>query len=182
MLLSVRRLVVTIGVVCACVLGVGVSSAFAENRPGWEVFGRMGPTVLAPGSEGELALYLYNVGAASEAEGPTVVDTMPAGLEAVVSSLSPECSGTTEVVTCTHGPLPPAGAPEIIGIPVRAMAGASGEALDRVMVSGGGALASTPATVPVRFGRRRRGWGLQRPICGYRMLMGRGYAGGFPSL
>ncbi len=163
MLLSVRRLVVTVGVVCTCALGVGVSGAVAEEaHPGWQVFGRMTPTVLAPGGEGKLALYVYNVGAVSEAEGPTVVDTMPAGLEAVVANLSPECSGTSEVVTCTSGPLRPAEGPETIGIPVRATADASGEALDHVTMSGGGALALTTGTVPIRFSTTSPGLGFAK--------------------
>ncbi len=189
MFLSVRKLMLVAGVGCACALSMGVCGAMAEEaHPGWEVFGRLGPTVLAPGGEGTIALYLYNVGAApnttvrevlngsgepvlnSQGEPETeivpipitVTDTMPAGLEAVVASLPPECSGTTELVTCTHGSLQPAGVPEIIGIPVRATGSASGEVLDHVTVSGGGALASTSNIVPIKFGTASLGLGFAK--------------------
>jgi hypothetical protein len=154
-LLIVRRLVLTVGVMCACTLGVGASGAMAEEaHPGWEVFGRFGPTVLKPGSEGREILYVYNVGGASEAEGPTVVDALPAGLEA--TNLPSNCSGTTEV-TCKSGVLEPGGYPEEIRIPVEVSSDASGEAVDRLTAAGGGALGPATNTVPVRFGSESTG-------------------------
>ena len=111
MFLSVRRLVLVVAMACMCVLGVGVLGGGRRSSPGWGGVGCNGPTGLAPGGEGTFALYVYNVGAASEAEGPTVAETLPAGLEAVVASLPPECSGTTEAVTRIHGPPLPAGDP-----------------------------------------------------------------------
>ncbi len=154
------------------------TAAFAEEaRPGWEVFGRFAPTNLHPGGDGVLELYVYNTGAGTGSEGPTLVDKLPAGLEAVSKVLegpegeeareggkgeeTPGCSGTTEV-TCKLTSLPPAGGPsESVTIPVRVAASASNDTnpVDLVSVSGGGALGSADARVPVVFSSKPAGLG-----------------------
>ena len=153
------------------------AAAFAEEaRPGWEVTGRFGPTVLHPGGYGMLSLYVFNTGAGSvTGSAPVLVNELPPGLEAV--SELPEdlqieqaktkesggCSGSP-VVTCEVGAVPPAGLPgqsfagepELFEIPVRVASGvqptADGGPVDLVSVRGGGALGVARAQVPVSFG------------------------------
>ncbi len=150
----------------------GVSSASAAGgppAPGWRVFGRFAPTALHPGGDGVLHLYVYNTGAAMGAEGPTLVDRLPAGLEAVGSvsgsqgqeiEETPGCSGTTEV-TCKLALPEPGGNYEEVEIPVRVAASASNDTdpVDLVSVSGGGALGPADARVPVVFGSKPAGLG-----------------------
>jgi hypothetical protein len=145
--------------VCACVLGLGCGSALAAaSAPGWEVTGRFGPTALQPGGEGRLVVYVYNVGAASGSEGPTVVDTLPTGLEAREEEEQPGCEGTT-VVTCKVDAPTSAGRPDGVVIPVRVAVDVTGEGVDRVTVSGGGASGSASASIPAKFGLAPAGLG-----------------------
>lgn len=60
----VRCLVVVL--VACCGFGVFAGGAVAAGpAPGWEVFGRFGPTVLHPGEFGMLSLYVFNTGGAA---------------------------------------------------------------------------------------------------------------------
>jgi hypothetical protein len=156
------RIAVGLVACMALVCGVGVSSALAVTEaPGWEVFGRFGPTDLQPGGVGILYLYVYNIGASSgSGAGPTLIDRLPAGVEAVseVSNAAGEpvfggCHGSGEV-TCELSPIGPSGIPEEIHIPVRIAGDVSNATgpIDTVSVAGGGALGVTHATVPVVFG------------------------------
>ncbi len=143
------RLVVGLVACVGVVFGAGVSSALAAGEaPGWEVMGHFGPTVLAPGGEGELVLNVYNTGAAAGGEG-TLVDALPPGLKATGG---PNCTGETTVECTVGSPAPGTGHPYTISIPVSVAADASGEGIDRVTVSGGGATNVADASVPVKFG------------------------------
>jgi hypothetical protein len=146
----------------AGVLGLCVSSAGAapvSPAPGWEVFGTLTPTNLEPGGKGMLNLFVYNTGSIpSSAEGATVVDTLPEGLEAVPPA---NCSGK-RVVTChLEGEREASGTPSEIEIPVNVASNASemSDPVDSVSVSGGGALGPADARVPVVIGSGEAGFG-----------------------
>jgi hypothetical protein len=141
-------------VLAVCVLGASSAPASASSPgPGWEVFGRFGPTDLPPGGNGTLFLYVYNLGGAESGNSgnPTVTDTLPVGLVAGPGA----CAGEgTRVVSC-EVPAPQAGGrPNLLEIPVTVEANASNgtDPVDGVTVSGGGALGVTKAQVPVKFG------------------------------
>jgi hypothetical protein len=157
---STRGLLVVLCVSLSIVL-VWCASAVAGEpvAPGYHVFGYVPTGTLAPGGEGSIELRVFNDGAgASSGEGPTLVDTLPAGLTATGGE---GCTGE-HVVVCHLPALPVEGLGERgfwYGIPVRVAASASGEALDRVTVSGGGALGVSGAMVPVRFGSQPAGAG-----------------------
>jgi hypothetical protein len=68
-------------------------TALAADKPGWEVISRSYPTNLAPGSEGLLGVYVYNIGGAASEAGATVTDTLPAGIKGI-SSHGWACAGT----------------------------------------------------------------------------------------
>jgi hypothetical protein len=144
------------------VAGVWCAAAVAGEpvAPGYHVFGYVLPSEsLPPGGEGALELRVFNDGAGvSSGEGPTLVDTLPAGLTATGGG---GCTGE-HVVVCHLAALPVeglGGTGYALGIRVRVAASASGEALDRVVVSGGGALGVSGATVPVRFSSQPAGAG-----------------------
>jgi hypothetical protein len=132
---------------------VALSPAVAQAdtpAPGWEIMGNFFPTTLPLGGEGTLALEVYNSGASEGGEG-VVTDTLPPGLEAtggtgctVKSKSIVECS-----VISRH---PGSGEPDELQIPVRVVASAPGEGVDRATVEGGGALESASTTVTARFG------------------------------
>ena len=154
--------------IAVCVVGiVFCSSAVAgAPAPGWQVFARTVPTDLPPGGEGQLYLYVYDIGTVAS-EAPTVVDTLPPGVEATGDDLqgASKCSGA-EVVTCTampgYGPPAPGGGePTLIRLPIKVGAQASSgpRPLDRVTVSGGGASKSTTASFPVDLGSEVPGVG-----------------------
>jgi hypothetical protein len=140
-----------------------VSHSFADSpAPGYEVFGMTAPTVLSPGGEGFLHFEIYNIGGAPPPEGAaglTLTDTLPAGLERSGGG----CSGTT-VVTCQLPAIPPSGGTpgEEQDIRVRVAADASNmpTPIDRVTLTGGGALGASATTVPVRFGTEPSGPGI----------------------
>src|SRR6202034_3546951 len=152
-----KRFALSILVACGLVFSFA-SVAFGDSpAPGYEVFGRFGPTDLSPGGTGALFLYVYNLGGAQGSEGPTVTDRLPAGLEAInevnkgtLTTLSAGCSEGT-VVTCQLAPIGIGGSPTIVTIPVRVSSDPLSEP-DRVTVSGGGALGVANASVPVRYG------------------------------
>ena len=154
-----KRCVLCLLLLCGiCVLSAPVASA-DELAPGWEVFGRFDPTNLSPGGNGVLHLYVYNIGgAAVEGEGPTVVDTLPEGLEAEPSAT---CEGV-QIVTCLIGEVPAGPRPYELEIPVRVSPGAASviNPIDSVSVSGAGAANSASATVPVVYSGALPGAGL----------------------
>ncbi len=147
---SVSLLRVVVGLVaCMGVLGVGVASAAAAGEaPGWEVFGHTGPAILAPGSEGLVILDVYNTGAVQGSEG-TLVDILPPGLK---STGGLNCTGVTVVKCGVTSPQPGSGEPYIVAIHVVVAADATGEGVDRVTVSGGGATNVASSSIPVKFG------------------------------
>jgi hypothetical protein len=140
-------LVVVIGSLGWC------SAAAASEGPGWEIVGRFGPTVLVPGGNGTLTLYVYNIGAATGGEG-TLIDTLPVGLTAA-GGLPSGCKGEGgRVVECEVGSSQ-AGSGEpsaVVKVPVEVAADAAGENIDTATVSGGGAAEAANTSVPVRFG------------------------------
>ena len=163
-------------VVLCCGLGVFVSGAVAGGvAPGWEVFGRFGPTELHPGGYGVLSLYVFNSGGGSVTGAATLVDELPPGLEAVsVMPADPQleqdktvesagCSGSP-VVRCEVGGVAPVGSPTLFEIPVRvasgmAPTGSGGGLVSVVSVSGGGALGEGKTRVPVIVGAGKAGFG-----------------------
>ncbi len=156
---------------------VAVASSVCESspqscHPGWQVFGRFGPTELHPGGYGVLFLYVYNAGGSGVLGAPAVlVDQLPAGLEAVSEAPgnaesegvaeSAGCTGGKEV-TCEVAALEPVGEPQRIEIPVKVSSGAASEAepVDTVSVTGGGALGVTRTRVPVVYGSGFAGLGI----------------------
>jgi hypothetical protein len=164
-----RRCVLVLLAVCGVLLFGGVAVAGAA-APGWEVTGRFAPTVMQPGSEGLLDLYVYDVGGVNGSGTVTVTDTLPPGLvakETTTASLNGElCPGSTRVVTCTIPAIDISTEPRVVMIPVavEATAGSSGEsgAVDRVRIVGGGALGAAGASIPVRFGSEPAGLGFSK--------------------
>ena len=143
---SLLSLVMTCGLMFSYVsLACGDAPA-----PGYEAIGRFAPTNLPPGGEGELIVYVYNLGAGQGSTSATLTDTLPAGVVAKTGEDPSGCTGST-VVICAVGAVPPGGEPEYIRIPVSVSASPSSEP-DRIAVSGGGALGVTNATVPVHYG------------------------------
>jgi hypothetical protein len=143
----------------------------AGSAPGWQVFGRFSPTVLPPGGDGLLRLYVYNIGSATPTgAGPVLIDRLPAGLEAIsevtVPDVEPEresagCTGTTEV-KCQLPAIAPLLEPTEVLIPVHVPASIPDglKAVDTISVTGGGALDMTNDQVAVSFGSTPAGLGL----------------------
>ena len=152
-------------VVCLlAVLGMSVccaSGVFADSaKPGWETVGRFDPTNLAPGSEAELVLSLYNVGGAPGTGSVNVMVTLPQGV--TYTGGASECSGST-VIACTV--VPPEFAatfPEELGLHVRVASSVPGgsKGIVGVTVGGGGALAVDHNTVPTVFSSAPATFGL----------------------
>ena len=134
------------------------SVAFADGlAPGYQVFGRVSPTNLAPGGKGMLFLYTYNIGGAAGSEGPTITDVLPKGVN--LAAPVPNCEVKTvadrNVVTCTNAPAgtPGSGAPGLLEIPIVAgpEAPSDAQAVNQVTVSGGGSANSTRSSFPFGF-------------------------------
>jgi hypothetical protein len=146
-----RYLLTTLVTLCAAagvLLCSSVQALAAVEAPGWEVSGYTGPTVLAPGSTGNVWFFVDNTGAA-ENTGGTLTDTLPAGLKATGGE---NCTGET-VVVCSIPPLYPGdGEPYNLSIPVRVVATQPGEETNRVTVGGGGAANIASASFPVKYG------------------------------
>jgi hypothetical protein len=152
-----RYLLTTLVSLCAATAALLCSTAPAlamVDAPGWEVSGYTGPTVMAPGSTGNVWLVVNNTGAA-ENTGGVVTDTLPAGLRAT-GGLG--CTGET-VVMCSVSAMGPGGGAYHLGIPVSVSPGASGEAVNRVSVEGGGAANIASTSFPVRYGTTLAGAG-----------------------
>jgi hypothetical protein len=150
-----RRLVLLLLATCS-LGGCIVASASAAAAPGWEVFTRVGPTYLPPGGEGRFELHVYNTGSAN-GEGQTVTDALPAGVIARSiegAAIGEECTGVgTGEVRCTHGRRLLPGEVETIDIGVRVepVAVSGSEGINRVTVTGGGALGSASEGKEVKF-------------------------------
>jgi hypothetical protein len=159
-----RTLIVTVLLCALSILVLGVPVAFAEEAaPGFQVIGRASPTNLPPGGEGTLKLYVVDVGAGIDMSEPaTLTDTLPPGLQGHDAELFEEggvekakCSGEN-VITC---PLSPAASFQwsgprafFVAIPVRVAGDASGTAIDRATVSGGGIRETTNYSFSVSYG------------------------------
>jgi hypothetical protein len=155
--------------------GAPVSALASTAAPGWEIFTRVKPTNLPPGGSGEIALYVYNGGAAAGAY-PTITDTLPAGVTATgASSLAifldkeglgggtgvlGECTVNGRVVTCTVSDVPP-GAVIHVSIPVSVSTGvpSGSEGNNEVTVVGGGALGPASESKAVLFSSTPAGYG-----------------------
>jgi hypothetical protein len=141
--------------VAMCVWLVSCSVALAAvEAPGWEIVGHLSPAVLAPGGNGKLILEMYNTGAASGGEG-VLTDRLPAGLKGTGGG----CEGEAVLECKVPFPPPGSGEPYTLTIPVSVPADATGEAVDRATVSGGGAIGGASTSVPVRFGSAPAGAG-----------------------
>ncbi|MGH2911055.1 MAG: hypothetical protein ACRDJ3_01120 [Solirubrobacteraceae bacterium] len=152
----------------AGLLAVCATAQAVTPAPGFRVTGRSVPTNLPPGGEGDVVLYLYNVGAAQTNTVTTIASTLPEGLTVKEAELRTyygggeggECDEAPRTVTCKVNPPIEAGKITILVIRVGVDANASGNALAQVTESGGGALSSTRATVPLTFGSVPAGAGL----------------------
>ncbi len=155
-----QRLILLLGV---CVAGVLAWPVAAWASPGWEAFTRVAPTYLPPGGTAQIEVHVYNTGS-STGEHPRITDELPAGVSATSAAVTlrtglvqengfgsgdGECSGA-QVVTCTANAVP-AGASAIVLIQVSVNAGLSGEATNRVAVTGGGASSPAVESMQVRF-------------------------------
>ncbi len=158
--MRIHKLILLLGV---CVVGMLVSPVAAWASPGWEVFTRVSPAYLPPGGTGQIEVRVYNTGS-STGEDPRIVDQLPAGVSATSATVGlwtgigevgfvnggdGECSDV-QVVTCTADAVP-AGESAIVLIEVSVDAGVSGEAANRVAVTGGGALSPAVELTQVRF-------------------------------
>jgi hypothetical protein len=162
--MMLKRYAMVLFTVCALVCSFCSLAMADSSAPGYEVTGNIVPTNLAPDGIGKLYLYVYNIGAASSSEGPTVTDVLPAGVsmdgEATNRVKEPvDCSATTvagrSLVTCVSTPVgSPGGGPELIQIPLSVGAGVSNtpEPVNRVTVSGGGSSKPAVVSFPVHFG------------------------------
>jgi hypothetical protein len=167
------------------ILGVATSlattPAAAETpAPGYQVFGRISPTVLHPGHFGSLTLNVYDTGGAESTEPLTITDDLPEGLEVMAEvpefklptgeevevpeltvELSSACSHAKvagrELVTCTLTAPPIDGSYTTLEIPFKVDADA-GElnpgpsTPDLIEWSGGGAAEGGRSSVGVHFG------------------------------
>jgi uncharacterized repeat protein (TIGR01451 family) len=169
--------------ICAVAGMTASAQASVTAAPGWEVESASYPSNLPPGGEGTLVLAIYNVGKADSSGQVTVTDTLPAGLTATEAAYSGEpfvnsefegglgggeqwdCSvGST--VSCTndeaHLPSIRAGESEFVAIRVKVSGEASGQAINEVTASGGGALGPAHVSIPVDFSAGTPMFGLQR--------------------
>ena len=155
-LVAIKLAALTLGL---AVTAIASPAAMAENRPGWELNSHSYPTNLPPGSTGVVAIDVYNVGAAANAAGAKLVDTLPPGLEGL-SEDGWTCNGGSPSV-CSYeleGYLP--GKSEELGININVSPSAQqGSVENEVSVSGGGALVPararntfTISADPAKFG------------------------------
>ncbi len=144
-----------------CAQAVNVPSAGAVDAPGWAVYGRSVPTNLPPGGQGQLRVYVTNVGAAPGENGAVLTDTLPKGvtlsgkptMEAGHVTTEPACSETVRseatVLTCTLDANNELTRTTQIHFPVSVAENASGTSLNSMSVSGGGALKTVGSSYPV---------------------------------
>jgi uncharacterized repeat protein (TIGR01451 family) len=144
------------------------ASAAATPAPGWAIMGNNAPTVMMPGGEGAVQVYVENVGGAP-ATGGTVTDTLPAGLTPtgepqVVWSEGSHCTLAGQVATCVLSP-EPTGAFQtsrrgpIINIGVKVDPTASGSVIDHASVAGGGAVQAASTSFAIAIGDSAPGAG-----------------------
>ena len=140
----------TIMFTCIIIVMSTVSARASAGAPGWQVFARFGPSNLKPGGEAHLLLDVYNVGSITSSGDATLVDTLPPG----VTATGGPCSGST-IVTCDVPPMEPIapGGTVRFEIPVSIQGDAQNgpAAVNRVTISGGGALTATSSSLPVTF-------------------------------
>jgi uncharacterized repeat protein (TIGR01451 family) len=170
-------------VICAVAGMTGSAQASVTAAPGWEVNPMSYPSNLPPGGEGTLVLAIYNVGKADSSGQVTVTDTLPAGLTATEAGYTGEpfanstfegglgdgpqwdC-GVGSTVSCTndeaHLPSIRAGESEFLAIRVKVSGEASGQAINEVTVSGGGALSPAHVSSSVDFSTSAPRFGFQR--------------------
>ena len=80
-----RKAVVKVLIVGFWLLALAVicAPAMATRAPGWEVESHSYPTNLAPGSEGNVALDVENIGAVETSGEATLTDVLPSGVEGI---------------------------------------------------------------------------------------------------
>jgi hypothetical protein len=153
------KCVVAISIVVSLV-GVLSASASAEiaQRPGWEPFGYLTPTVVAPAGEGRVRLSVYNDGAAPNSTPVIVTETLPEG---VIATEGEGCTGIgTKTIQCEiDETIGPAVHPGNISVKIKEVSGLVGEMMDHVSVSSGDAMGITSSTIPLRFGTESPGLG-----------------------
>jgi hypothetical protein len=145
-------------VLACCTLAAVAAAAIPAQAgavvaaPAWAPLAAAGPTNLAPGEEGTIALYAQNVGGAPSTGPITLTDTLPAGILTTDTPFDPShvagwvCSAGAgqSTIECTEEKeeeVPPGLTPNVIDVPVEVEAGAvTGENV--LTVSGGGAAAA----------------------------------------
>jgi hypothetical protein len=155
---GIKRVVVGVlaTAVLAAVIGVPVASAEALS-PWWGVSTGSQPTNLVSGGTGQIVVSAENRGDASTSGEVTIVDELPAGLDATaIKGVAGELftgqspvSCTLETLTCTFsGSLRPYEQIEV-DISVSVKAGASSGEHNTATVSGGGTTRSASASHPI---------------------------------
>jgi hypothetical protein len=130
-------------------LAVTSAPAMALNAPGWHVDSHSYPTNLPPGSNGELGVDVYNIGGAASGAGATLTDTLPAGMEGL-SEEGWTCGAGTPM-TCSHEiPAMVPGRREEYYLKIIVGSGMpEGTVVNKLNLSGGGALSSVSASDPL---------------------------------
>ena len=106
-----KRSLLSLVIACGLMFSY-VSLAYSDvPAPGYEAIGRFAPTNLPPGGEGQLIVYVYNLGAGQGSTSATLTDTLPAGVVVKTGEDPTGCTGST-VVTCAVEGVPLAGEPE----------------------------------------------------------------------
>ena len=142
-------------VVLFAFLAMTSSALAASAAPAWEIRGNTGPTSMRPGSEGNIELEVYNIGAGSASAGAVVTDILPAGLKPTdkISGFEDEgwakCGTIGQTVTCV---LPEVTNEDEIGqiyIGVEVSPKADGHEVDIANVAGGGATRKASTAISV---------------------------------
>ncbi len=140
--------------------------------PGFEITGRASPTNLPPGGEGDIKIYVYNLGAAPAAPGAIVTDALPEGLTATSVGVTTafgtganlgKCSVVpSSVVKCELPEIRTFGNEEvaILLIHVKVSESAKGTAFNHASVSASDTLGVADASFPVTFSSTPAGVGL----------------------
>jgi hypothetical protein len=162
---------VTAAVLMLCVASMCAAGARAGvPAAGWEVEPIVYPSHLPPGGKGYLALEIHNVGGAASRGPVNVTDTLPAGMVATEAGNGPstspewECSVGT-VVSCTNNETyrPNVRPAEIVWLGIAVTAPQiSGELVNHVIVSGGGALESASVASPIQVDAHRAAFGYEK--------------------
>jgi hypothetical protein len=148
--------------VVAAVSLASVSYAGAvTTAPGWAISGYVTPTNLPPGSEASLHLVVFNLGGSDPSAGAILTDTLPEGLTAAGASHTIVYGGSAHRQKClvASGRNVECELSELtehqifeINIAVEVGADARGTGMNRVAVTGGGALKPAGTAFPVSFG------------------------------